>query len=304
MLKGDKLINPEIRIETTNACQGRCIICPREQMTRPVTTMCWGHFVSIIDQADRIGAKAVSLFGFGEPLLDRGLVEKLQFVTKMGLESHITTNGMALTMNKSRKLLRAGLKNLRFSVHAISPYDYQKVHRRIDWLSVFRNLGNFLMLNEKEGHPCKVHLSVIPMNGESVKVVRATWEQYVDYLEIWKPHNWGGKRDFRASIPKKATCGRPFRGPVQVQADGTVIPCCFLTNSEIVLGNTHDKTLKEILEDEPYERLREAHRTGNLKGFPCETCDQLNDQEDVLLYSSRDPERKTGVTSSCKLPVN
>ena len=34
-----RLANPEVRIENTNACNARCVICPREKMTRPVVTM-------------------------------------------------------------------------------------------------------------------------------------------------------------------------------------------------------------------------------------------------------------------------
>jgi len=251
-----------------------------------------------------LGGKAVSLFGFGEPLLDKGLIEKVQHCGDLGLTTYITTNGQALTINKSKRLLAAGLKNIRFSIHAISPKDYMDVHKGLDWLTVWRNLANFLYQNKKDGHPCKVHLSVIPMHEERVIDIRRTWEKYVDFLEVWRPHNWGGAKSFRAVFNHKTTCGRPFNGPLQIQADGNVIPCCFLTNGEVILGNTYEKTIKDILLDEPYHRLQEAHRTGNLKGYPCENCDQRNeDQGNILLYSSRDPEKKTGVTSSCKLPV-
>lgn len=305
MLNSDgKLIIPECRLETTVHCNAKCTVCCREKLTRPLTTLCFGHFVSIIDQFQRLGGTAVSLFGFGEPLCDKGLIDKLQYCTDAGLETHITTNGSLLTINKSVKLLRAGLKNIRFSIHAIAPKDYLSVHRGLDWLTVWRNFGNFIYQNQKEGHPCKVHLSVIPMHEERVNDIRRTWEPYVDFLEIWRPHNWAGAKAFRTTIPAKATCGRPFNGPLQIQADGNVIPCCFLTNGEVILGNTMDKSIRDILLDEPYLKLQEAHRTGNLSGYPCEWCDQRNeDTGTVLLYSSRDPERRIGVTSSCKLPV-
>ena len=299
-----KLRNFEARIESTTFCNADCIICVRRKFTRPLQTMCYGHFVSLVDQFQRLGGKAVSLFGLGEPLCDKGLPEKIQYCADLGLETHITTNGALLTTNRARKLLNAGLKNIRFSIHACTPVYYEKVHRGLDWLITWRNFANFLHLNKKLGHPCTVHLSVIPLNHERVEDIRKTWERYVDFMEVWSPHNWGGARHFRTVIPKKNTCGRPFNGPLQVQADGKVIPCCFLTNGEVILGDTYESTLKDILQGGPYQALREAHLTGNLVGYPCENCDQRNvDMGSILLYSSRDPERKTGVTSSCKLPV-
>jgi len=39
-----KLEHPEVRIETTNHCNAACVMCPREKMTRPKTTMSIDHF--------------------------------------------------------------------------------------------------------------------------------------------------------------------------------------------------------------------------------------------------------------------
>jgi radical SAM protein with 4Fe4S-binding SPASM domain len=139
------------------------------------------------------------------------------------------------------------------------------------------------------------------MRGESVEFIKDFWEYRVDWLEIWKPHNWGNSKGFRElSTERKTTCGRAHRGPVQIQADGTVIPCCFLTNSELVLGDTYTHTIKEILGSDKYAILRNAHESGNMTGLPCAECDQLNVGDDPLLYSNRDERRTIGSTSSIK----
>jgi radical SAM protein with 4Fe4S-binding SPASM domain len=143
------------------------------------------------------------------------------------------------------------------------------------------------------------------MHKESVSDIRRTWEKYADYLEVWRPHNWGGMKTFREVNQRKKTCGRPFSGPVQIQADGSVIPCCFLTNSEIILGNVNDDSIKDILNGFEYARLRKAHNDGNLDGYACKMCDQLNVNDiNPLLYSNRDPECCTDKTSTCKVSVN
>ena len=299
-----KLRNPEIRIENTTLCNAHCIMCPREKLTRPLTTMCNGLFAYILEQAVELGATDVTVFGYGEPLMDPGLADKIALATDKGLTTHLTTNGSLLDIEKIHDLLDAGLKNLRFSIHATVPVKYMRVHRVLDWLEVWRNFGNFGKLNELRGRPCKVHLSVIPMHGETVSEIRATWERYVDFLEIWRPHNWAYGRRYRRIRPEKISCGRPFNGPIQVNADGKVMVCCFDFDARMTVGDLNLEPLEAVIKGERFERIREAHRTGRLDGLPCAGCDQLNrESKDILLYSSRDPERRLGLTSTCKMPV-
>jgi radical SAM protein with 4Fe4S-binding SPASM domain len=145
------------------------------------------------------------------------------------------------------------------------------------------------------------------MSGEKIEDIRTFWEDKVDNLEIWKPHGWAGKRAYRGTpnkvIKKPKSCNRPFCGPVQIQSDGTVIPCCFLTDSELVLGNTYKNSLKEILNDYPYQWLKQMHSEGG-ECYPCLNCDQYYESnESPLLYSSVDPECKAGKTSSIKFEM-
>ena len=304
MLKNGKLINPEVRIENTNLCNAHCVICPREKMTRPKVTMCWGVFCNLVDQAKDLGAETVSVFGYGEPLLDKNLEDKIGYCSDKGMNTWITTNASVLGTQRAHDLINAGLKNIRFSIHAVTATQYDKVHKGLSWIETIRNVANFFHINKKLGSPTTTHITCIPLDGEPTEQIISTWKGHVDYLEIWKPHNWGGKKHYRESIPKKKSCGRPFSGPVQIQSDGSVIPCCFLTNGEIVLGNIHDNRIIDILRLHQYEEFRDMHRTGIYRNVPCETCDQRNiEKETPLLYSSRDTDRKIGVTSTCKIPV-
>jgi hypothetical protein len=143
-------------------------------------------------------------------------------------------------------------------------------------------------------------MSVIPMHGESVNEIRKFWGNAVDELEIWKPHDWAGGREYRDVVAKKKSCGRPFRGPVQINADGNMMVCCYDFNAEMVVGDTYKNTIEEILKGAKFNAIRRCHKTGSLVGLPCVTCDQLNEGDEPLLYSSVDPECTVGKTSSTK----
>ena len=296
------LINSEARIETTNLCNANCIMCPREKMTRLRTIMPIEHFKDLVAQCSDLGATLISPFGFGEPLMDPDIAKKIAFCSKMGLKTFITTNASLLNLEMTRKLLDAGLGHIRFSAHG-TYNNYEKVHKGLSFNTFKRNVFNFLKV--RRDLPCKADVTIMPMNGESVKDILNFWENRVDDIEIWEPHQWCNKGNYRKETKKKLkTCGRVFSGPIQIQADGKVIPCCFLTDAEIVLGDTYSNSLEEILKGEPYEQLREKHKTGNLNGLPCKECDQRYIlDESPLLYSTIDPECNINKTSSTKFKL-
>lgn len=261
------------------------------------------HFNKLVDECISLGAKTISIFGYGEPLIDKGVINKVAYCTKKGLDTFITTNASLLNLDMTNLLIKAGLKKIRFSCHGVYG-NYDKVHRGLRFEDVSRNITNFIATNRvRYRGACRVAMSVIPMHGESVEDIRAFWEKGVDELEIWKPHNWSGSRDYRTVVRKKKTCGRPFRGPIQINADGNMMVCCYDFNGEMVVGNTYENSIEEILKSQKFNAIRRAHETGCLVGLPCVTCDQLNENDNPLLYSSIDPECKTGKTSSTKFEL-
>ena len=86
------------------------------------------------------------------------------------------------------------------------------------------------------------------------------------------------------------SCGRPFRGPLQVQVDGTVNMCCFDYDGHLTLGDLKTQSLQEIFSSPMFQKILECHTTGNFKdsGLICENCDQRNaDKSDVMVYNSK-----------------
>lgn len=300
-----RLKNPEVRIENTSKCNAHCTICPREKMTRAKVTMPLEHFKLLVDQANGMGATTVTVFGYGEPLVDKGIVDKIKYCSDMGLNTFITTNAFCLSTQVACDLIRAGLKHIRFSCNGLFG-TYEKVHTPLRFGTVLRNIANFIRINRvKYDNPVRVDVSITPMHGETVETFLDFWGRFnLDGIEIWRPHNWAGGRFYRQVVRKKKTCGRPFNGPVQINADGKMMVCCFDTDATMTVGDTYESTVEEILRGEAFERIRNSHDSGNLSGLICENCDQLNEyEESPLLYSTVDPSCEFGKTSSCKIKL-
>lgn len=299
-----KLLNKEARIESCNSCNSACTICPREKMTRPIVTMSFWQFWSLVDQAKALGAETISVFGYGEPLLDQDITGKVAYCTKQGLKTFITTNASLLNTNMAYGLLRARLSHIRFSVHGF--YDnYEKVHRGLKFNDVMRNITNFSKINKVQfDHACKMDVSVIPMHGETVDEITKFWGKIVDDIEIWNPHGWAGGRSYRELKRRLKSCGRPFNGPIQIQADGKMIICCFDTNGELTVGDTNKESIEDILKGERFNEIRRKHAEGDLTGLICNMCDQLNIEDtSPLLYSTIDNEINKTSSTKFKLHV-
>ena len=299
-----RLRSKELRIETTSKCNAKCIMCPREKMTRPLVTMPTGHFKYLASQGHALGVQTVSLFGHGEPLLDNELSDKIRYCSEAQFDTFITSNASLLSPDSSYELLEAGLSHIRFSAHGFGD-NYNKVHSGLSWLRFLENVGEFLRVRNELDSDCAVSVSVIPMHGEDVETIRRFWEPLVDFLEVWKPHNWADGREYRSkTVKRKKTCGRPESGPIQIQADGLVIVCCWDYDGKMVVGDTNKNTLEEILQSEAFDEIRHRHKIGDHTGLLCEHCDQLNvETESPLLYSNRDYSREPGRLSSTKIKL-
>ena len=265
-------------------------MCPRETHDREHGIMDQDKYERSIDEVVALGATQVVLTGFGEPMLDKKLEDKVRYAKSKGLRTYIITNGSALTPKRANGLLMAGLDEMRVSFYGMEPATYNAVMRGLEFAHTVKNLMHFLAVRKALDIDCKVQLSylVLPENEKDVDGFISFWEPKVDYLEVWNPHNFGDGKDFRQRIGIKKSCGRPDNGPLQIQWDGTVIPCCYDYNNQIVLGNAFDTPIPYILRGYRYTALRNAHATREFFRFPyCDQCDQLLPHDDALVYTNR-----------------
>ena len=281
-----RLQHPEVRYEVTDHCNAECVMCPRDKHDRAHGVMDTRQFCESIDEVAALGALRVVLTGFGEPLLDRELEQKVAYANATGLKTYIITNASCLTRKRAEGLIRAGLDEMRVSFYGMSEKSYTAVMQGLEYRRTLDNIMGFLNLRQRT----KVMLSFLclPENEGEEDAFRQFWEPLVDYIEVWRPHNFGDGRDYRGRGGEKKSCGRPRNGPLQIQWDGTVIPCCYDYNNQIVLGDAFDTPVLEILEGEKYEALRLAHERGAFSEFPyCDQCDQLLERTDALVYTNR-----------------
>lgn len=289
------LLHPEVRYEVTDKCNATCIMCPRDkhEHAREHGIMNQVAYERSIDEVVSLGAKKIVLTGFGEPTLDRKLELKIAYAKSKDLLTYIITNGSTLSSKRARSLIEAGLDEMRVSFYGMRPETYNAVMQGLDFDQAMSGLLGFLRLRDELGSPIRVQISYLEMeeNKGDTEYFKEFWEPKVDALEIWKPHNWSDGRDYRSidvAEELRNSCGRPKNGPLQIQWNGEVIPCCYDYNNAIILGNAFQQPVLEIMNGPKYRLLRYAHEMRRFAMFPfCNQCDQLVPHADSLLYTNR-----------------
>src|SRR5262245_47023170 len=106
-----------VRVETTNHCQADCTFCPRDSIGRPKTFMKQEIFESVVRQCVEGGSRLMHLHGFGEPLLDKQLPERIKFCKDAGIgRVKIFTNGDLLRGELAKRLLGSGVDEIKISI--------------------------------------------------------------------------------------------------------------------------------------------------------------------------------------------
>ncbi len=289
-----KLKDSEIRFEVTNKCNYKCIMCPRELQTREQNMMSQELFEKIFDEGLTIGMKMATLVSYGEPFLDKGFKEKVTYAKKISPETelYVISNGSLVDKDMSDFLIDSQFDKIRFSWYGVSDESYSKVHgvdkkykeiviKNIEYLINERNRRNL-----SKPH-VEVYFLKMKENENEVDEFKDKWLDFADDVSIWEPHNWSDGRNYRDLEGEKNSCGRPFHGPVQVQWNGVIVPCCWDYNNSIILGNVTNNTVEEVLKGDKFNALRDAHEKKEFYKFPfCDSCDQLYKCEEALVFTT------------------
>ncbi len=137
-------------IEVTNHCNLLCETCPRTFTAyEPPKTLSWDDFLRIVEQFPVL-ERAV-LHGVGEPLLNRDLPRMVAHLKSRGVYVLFNTNATLLTEDWGRRLIEAGLDELRVSVDGADPGTYAAIRGAPLFHKVLSNLKRFVEVQRETG---------------------------------------------------------------------------------------------------------------------------------------------------------
>jgi len=141
-----------VRIETTNACNARCVICPHKDMNRPIRQMDDALFDRILDECAAARCREIHLHNFGEPLLDKRLEHRIRRAKEKGIAKvKIFSNGSLLTAERARVLIDAGLDEIKISFDGATREEFEAIRRPLKFDRVVANVEQLVKLRNELG---------------------------------------------------------------------------------------------------------------------------------------------------------
>jgi radical SAM protein with 4Fe4S-binding SPASM domain len=298
--------------ETTNNCNMNCEMCPRPtKMTRPVVTMPQEMFKRVADQLrswrasewskwedfveknykiDRndmsenhfflyVIPKVLVLHGYGEPLLDKQIAERVQYLTDKNIPSYFSCNPWNININLGERLFEAGLNYIKFSTDSSDDFSVKQIRgKQANFSESYKKVIQLLDIKKEKGYKTKIVITMLNLNkpnqiedyerlcqkfeGKDVYVYLKSQDQ------LWFEET-GAKTQ---SIHWLEPCQFPWSS-MTIKSDGSAVQCVEDYNNEIILGHVNEDSLMNIWNGKKYRRLREDHLTLKRKIKCTEECD-------------------------------
>ena len=274
----------EILIENTNGCNAQCVMCPRETLTRNRGFMEFGLFEKIIREVSGAGrTPVVHLHGFGEPLLDESLPERIWLAKTCGIkQTYLVTNASLLSPETSRKIIQAGLDTMKISFYGTDEASYHATMRRLDFKVTLHHIREFVRIRkELKARNPKLILQYLHQEASEAKMeaFRSLWRSVLDRragdrLNRSTLHNYGGGRAYNRLGEKiVSVCFYPWTA-LSVLWDGRAVTCCMDYNGVQRVGDLNSQSVMEIWNGPVLSAIRRNFGKLDYHGFPtCLNCD-------------------------------
>jgi len=258
----------------TNICNAKCSFCayPKVVANKTLQTgiMPFDVFKKAVDEWAAVGGHSLDLTPVvGDPLVDPGLLEKVDYAVNRARIKNVflTTNAILINRNDTYKhLIDLGIGGVFISTQGASREAYEKVYGVKHYDDAMSGIRNLLEYNRAKGEPARIVIRF--RNAEKPSQIIHS----KDFTGNIKPYlsekvrinftvdfdNWGGTiqpadlsgfmRLRKLPPPLNMPCKNLFN--FAVRHDGRVRLCgCRLTHSDLddlVVGNIREKSLEEI----------------------------------------------------------
>jgi sulfatase maturation enzyme AslB (radical SAM superfamily) len=261
-----------VQIESTNLCNAKCVFCPRDEMHRRQGVMDVDLFRKIVDECAALGITHVRVHNYGEPFLDKQLVEKVRYAKQRGIaEVGMISNGSLITEEIARGMIEAGLDAINISVDAAGKEVFERTRLNLDYDTVIGNIRTLVRLRGELGkkRPRLILSFVRQDNSADEQAFIREWGAVADKIHITDLHNWAGTLHERSNV--RYPCYRLWQ-TFTVLWDGRVSLCCADYDGRNVLGDLRTSTIAAIWNSPAYRAVRRQHLDS---GGPeiCRSCD-------------------------------
>ena len=270
---------PCLQIEPSSICNFRCVMCYQidnsfsDGHSEYMGYMPLEMFKDIIDQAEG-NIEAITLASRGEPLLNRNIVEMLEYCRGKFLGLKVNTNASVLTEAIIHALLSCDVQTVVFSIDAAEKELYEKIRVGGKFERLLRNVKRFKEIKAKHYPDSETitRISGVKINSlQDIDSLENMWSHYADIVTFTNYTPW--ESSYNNSINDiELPCTELWRRTF-IWQDGVVNPCDYDYKSLLSKWNIKGTTISQIWTSEAYDDLRRSHLEKMRSQLePCRRC--------------------------------
>lgn len=268
-------IPEEMSLDIYSGCNQACLFCPNRLQTKVAPVMPLDKAAAWLAEARALGVVRLGLHAKGEPFLVKRLEEYVAAAAGLGFrEIYLTTNGVAATPGRLRRVVEAGLTSIKFSINGFGRENYRLIHGEDQYRRAIANLHAAVAL--KERFPLAVYLSCVETvltKGDTARL-RAEFENLVDEVVAYDCSSFCGYLDIAALNPapqSRPRCNLPF-AKIHITPEGLLSACCGDYQDYLAVADLNRESLRDAWHSPAFRELRRRHLQGQLAGLICDRC--------------------------------
>lgn len=285
-------------IETTNACNMRCEMCPRTtMMTRPIKTMSPDLFAMIVSQLQphsdenwnkwerfvqtKYGIKSsdmsennfflyvipkvIQLHGYGDPLLDKNMGDYVKLLAARGFYSYFSCNPANIDINKTIEMFENGLDYIKFSIESVDDVRHKAIRGSASNFSdSYNKILKIIELKKQKGLKTVIVVTMLDLNkdwqkDDFLKLINL-FEGKDIYIYMKSEDQQWYREDYHGtnSVHWSEICKHPWMS-MTIKSNGEAAMCMEDFNNQIILGDTKKESLYDIWNGNKYNKFRHDH---------------------------------------------
>lgn len=285
-------------IETTNACNMVCKMCPRTtMMTRSIETIDRETFIKVIDQLKphskelwakwvdfvdkeygikeddmsenhfflHIIPKVIQLHGYGDPLLDKNLAEYIRLLKDRGFYSYFSCNPANINLEKTYEMMKSGLDYIKYSIESVDDAIHKQIRGEAsNFKKSFEKICKVLDYKKENNLTTIIVITMLDLNRTNQKEdydkLLAAFEGLDVYIYLKSEDQQWYRKDFHGtkSVHWSEFCKHPWM-TMTIKSNGEAAMCMEDFNNEIIFGNVNESLLYDIWNGEKYVQFRKDH---------------------------------------------
>ncbi len=285
-------------IETTNACNMRCQMCPRTTlMTRLDETMPLELFRHVVDQlkphapadwqrweqfvlekygiADEgmsenhffllIIPKVIQLHGYGDPLLDKSLPENVKLLSSRGFHTYFSCNPSNINLEKVTEMFDNGLSYIKYSMETVDDMIHKSIRGKAsDFTRSYQKILKLLEIKRNNNYRTVVVITMLDLNrenqAEDYAKLKAAFEGKDVYIYLKSEDQQWYRKNYHGtkSVHWSEFCKHPWMS-MTIKSNGEATMCMEDYDNEIILGDVRNESLYDIWNGAKYDKFRHDH---------------------------------------------